>query len=174
MLYAPPDYRISWARLTAPLSRFWRAAGLAGLLLAGSWASEAAAQEGNHIATFGNWSVLQSRNGTPDGARCIAVHSHYGAIQLHDDALVIVLPEPPRGYQYRIDANAISGMKLASQTEQQTSTVGIAGPVFSELQAGERFQVEILTYTKVLEVELDLAGIADAILFLAQDPSCRT
>jgi hypothetical protein len=150
------------------------AAGLAVLLLGGLQPADASAGNGDQVATFGNWTVLQSRATTPGGARCVAVHRHNGAIQIYNDTLFILLPETPRGYQYRIDANATSSMHLASQTEQQTATVGIAGKVFNELQTGDRFLVEILTYTKVLEVDLDLAGIADAIMFLAKDPACRT
>jgi hypothetical protein len=136
--------------------------------------ADAAAGNGDQVAIFGNWTVLQSPAMTTGETRCVAVHRHNGAIQIYDDTLYILLPETPRGYQYRVDANATSSMHLASQTEQQTATVGIAGKAFNELLTGEHFRVEILTYTKVLEVDLDLAGIADAIMFLAKDPACRT
>jgi hypothetical protein len=173
MLQMRPHNKFQRDMPTRPLSRFRLAAGFAGVLLAASWTAGATADDGEPVATFDNWSVVQSQAQTPGGGHCIVVHRRYGAIRVYDNVLVILLPETPRGYQYRIDANTISGMKLASQTEQQTSSVGIAGSAFSELQTGELFRAEILTYTKVLEVELDLAGLADAIVFLAQDPACR-
>ncbi len=148
--------------------------GFAGLCLVVVWMAAASADNDNRVAWFGNWTVLQNPGTAQDGVRCVAVHKRYGAIQLRDNALYVTLPEEPRGYRYQVDSHAVSKLNLVSQHEQQTSTIGIAGATFDQLRTGDHVKLEILTHSKVLEVDIDVFGIDDAIRFLADDPACRS
>ena len=126
------------------------------------------------VATFGNWTVMRSHAPASSETRCLAVHQRYAAIRLYNDQLVIVVPETPRGYQYQIDSDAASKLHLASQTEQENATVKLEGSLLTSLASSERVKVEILTYSKILEVDLDLDGIDDALAYLDGAPSCQS
>ena len=150
------------------------AAGLVAACVVVLWTATASAAYDDTVVTFGNWTVHKTAQPSAAGSRCFAVHQGYGTIQLHYSGLFVLLPEKPRGYRYWIDSNAASGMQLASLAEQESASLDIAGKAFAAMQIGRRLRMEILTFTKVLEVKLDLAGITEAIAFLARDPACRS
>ncbi len=128
----------------------------------------------SEVATFGNWTVVRNHASTSSQTQCLAVHQRYAAIRLYNDQLQIAVPETPRGYQYQIDSGAASKLYLASQADQENATVSLAGSLLTNLASSERVRVEILTYSKILEVDLDLNGIDDALAYLGGAPSCRS
>ena len=132
------------------------------------------AETWSEVATFGNWTVMRNHASTSSQTLCLALHQRYAAIRLYNDQLQIVVPETPRGYQYQIDSGAASKLYLASQSEQENATVSLAGSLLTNLASSERVKVEILTYSKILEVDLDLDGIDDALAYLGDAPSCRS
>ena len=148
--------RLAWYRLL-PVTAAYLAVTVTGLGTAGSVRADAWAE----VATFGNWTVVRSFAATQ--TPCLAVHQRYAAIRLYNDQLQIVVPETPRGYQYQIDSETASKLHLASQTEQENATVSLAGSLLTNLASSERVKVEILTFSKILEVDLDLDGIDDAL-----------
>lgn len=137
-------------------------------------APAAKAETWSEVATFGNWTVVRNHASALSPAPCLALHQRYAAIRLYNDQLQIVVPETPRGYQYQLDSGAASKLHLASQAEQETATVSLAGALLANLASSERVKVEILTYSKILEVDLDLNGIDDALAYLDGAPSCRS
>lgn len=147
---------------------------LVAILIGLSAATGARADAWAEVATFGNWTVMRSHAATSTQTQCLAVHQRYAAIRLFNDQLQIVVPETPRGYQYQIDSGAASKLHLASQSEQENAMVSLAGSLLTNLASSERVKVEILTYSKILEVDLDLDGIDDALAYLDGAPSCQS
>jgi len=152
--------------------RAWHAAGVAAVLVAALWLMGASSGNGDGLATFGNWTVYRSSQPDAEGGHCYAVHSRYGAVRLLDNSLVITLPETPRGYRYQVDSNSLSTMKLVSLGEQQPDRVDLVGKAFAELESGHHVHIDIVTFTKVLEVDMNLDGIAETLGFLATAPAC--
>ena len=147
---------------------------LAAIVIGLAAAPGARADGWSEVATFGNWTVVRHHASASSQTQCLAVHQRYAAIRLYNDQLQIAVPETPRGYQYQIDSGAASKLYLASQTEQENATVSLAGSLLTNLASSERVKVEILTYSKILEVDLDLDGIDDALAYLGDAPSCRS
>jgi hypothetical protein len=117
---------------------------------------------GTIIQSYGNWDLRRSIDNMTDKVRCLATYKGNNRIQLSDDILYISVSGGPKGFEYRLDDEAKSGMVLVSDTLREVGAISFEGGLLDRLVKSRRLRVQVVTYLDVKEYDLDLNGIYPA------------
>ncbi|MCJ2008207.1 hypothetical protein [Methylobacterium sp. J-092] len=117
---------------------------------------------GQVIAKQGYWELRKSKDGFSDKTTCVMVLSRDPTVQITAGQFYMNYRSRGgvQGFEYRIDEDASSGMKLPSMTEKELGLIGIKDDLGNVL-LGHRLRLKILTYRGLANEDINLTGLGD-------------
>jgi hypothetical protein len=136
------------------------------------WCTATQAQKAEHLGASGNWEILRTKDPMTDKVRCAAVLRKSTWVDLTHETLAVSYRGRGgvQGYQLRLDDQPATGMRLATELEEQVGAILLPA---AKLVKAKRLRISGVTLIQsLISEDIDLTGIDGAYKVLI-GPKCR-
>lgn len=146
--------------------------GLSPFVLALAIATPSYADLGEEVKTYGNWTVRRSVDAMTDQVSCLATSTDNAGVQLYDTVLYIGA-RGPQGFKYRLDDAAPSELQLVRDNLRRVGAIAFEDALFNQVLQADRLRIQIVTYSALENIDLDLCGIRSAHELIVSSDACQ-
>ncbi|WP_396659953.1 hypothetical protein [Methylobacterium bullatum] len=124
--------------------------------------SAVAAGLGSLVKTELGWNLYKKVDSFTDKTKCVIASSKDARIQVSKGTMYVDYSRKGgvQGYEYRIDNDPSSGMRLPTETAKSLGFVSFSGQDLSAILGARRLRIQVLTYVSGLkEEDIDVRGL---------------